>query len=146
MPRNDPLPAFCFRVTITIDGHRQGEAYFKTVGGLSMESEVTEYKAGGVNQSTYKLFGSTKWKNITLKRGFTASETLMAWRKAWLDPNGTRTRATVTIEQLDTQLQTKYTWQFIEGWPCKWELSELDASKNEVAIETLEIAHHGMQF
>ena len=27
----------------------------------------------------------------------------------------------------------------------KWELSELDASKNEVAIETLELAHEGLE-
>ena len=142
--RKDPLPSFCFKVTITIDGCRQGEAFFKSVSGLSMETEVTDYRAGGVNHSTYKLVGATKWKNIVLKRGFTASTELMAWRKAWLNPGGTRTRANVTIEQLDTQLQTKATWEFIDGWPCKWELSELDAAKNEVAIETLEIAHHGL--
>jgi hypothetical protein len=27
----------------------------------------------------------------------------------------------------------------------KWELSELDAAKNEVAIETLELAHEGLE-
>ena len=36
------------------------------------------------------------------------------------------------------------TWTFSRGWPVKWELSELDASKNEVSIETLEIAHEGL--
>jgi phage tail-like protein len=146
--RKDPLPAFCFKVTITIDGCRQGEAFFKSVSGLSMETEVVDYRAGGVNHSTYKLVGATKWKNIVLKRGFTASTELLAWRKAWLNPgapNNGRTRADITIEQLDTQLQTKATWEFGDGWPCKWDLSELDAAKNEVAIETLEIAHHGLK-
>ena len=38
----------------------------------------TEYKAGGVNHSTYKLFGGSKWGNIVLKRGFTASESLLS--------------------------------------------------------------------
>jgi hypothetical protein len=28
----------------------------------------------------------------------------------------------------------------------KWELSELDASKSEVSIETLELAHEGLSF
>jgi phage tail-like protein len=144
--RKDPLPAFCFKVTITIDGCRQGEAFFKSVSGLTMETEVTDYRAGGVNHSTYKLVGATKWKNLVLKRGFTASDELMKWRKAWLNPAGTRTRANITIEQLNTQLQpvTGARWEFIGGWPCKWELSELDAAKNEVSIETLEIAHHGL--
>jgi phage tail-like protein len=35
-------------------------------------------------------------------------------------------------------------WTFVRGWPVKWELSEFDASKNELAIETLEIAHEGL--
>jgi phage tail-like protein len=146
--RKDPLPAFCFKVTISIQGCQQGEAFFKSVSGLTMETEVVDYRSGGVNHSTYKLVGATKWKNIVLKRGFTASDELLKWRKAWLNPSGTeaRSRATVTIEQLNTQLQpvAGAKWEFIGGWPCKWELSELDAAKNEVAIETLEIAHHGL--
>lgn len=142
--RKDPLPAFCFRVSIDINGCRQGEAYFKSVGGLKHETEVVDYKSGGVNNATYKLVGAVKWSNIVLKRGFTASRELLDWREAWLKPDGKKTRATVTIQQLDTQLNDKMTWTFVDCWPCKWELSELDASKNEIAIETLEIAHHGL--
>jgi phage tail-like protein len=146
MPRNDPLPAFCFKVTISITGHEDGSAFFKSVGGLAMETEVTDYRAGGVNESTYKLVGATKWKNIVLKRGFSNSTSLMDWRAEWLKRGGTRTRATVKIQQLDTKMTMIREWTFMEAWPCKWEMSEYDASKNEVAIETLELAHHGMQF
>ena len=35
-------------------------------------------------------------------------------------------------------------WTFSNGFPVKWELSELDASKNEVTIESIEIAHEGL--
>src|SRR5687768_18375730 len=105
MPRKDPLPAFCFKVTVDIPGCDKGEADFKGCGGLAMETEVTDYRAGGVNESTYKLVGATKWKNIVLKRGFTASEEVLTWRKAWLDPSGERKRATVTIEQMDTDMK-----------------------------------------
>jgi len=147
MARKDPLPAFCFKVTVSIAGASNGEAFFKSVGGISMETEVTEYRAGGVNDLTYKLVGATKWKNLVLKRGFTASRELLQWREAWLKASGTKTRATITIEQMDTDLKTsKYKWVFVEGWPVKWELSEYDAGKNEISIETLEIAHHGIRF
>ena len=145
MTRNDPHPAYCFKVTVSINGLSSGEAFFKAVSGLKMETEVTEYRAGGVNDSTYKLVGATKWTNIILKRGFTASRELLEWRENWLKADGAKTRATIKIEQLDTKLASKYTWTLVEGWPCKWELSEFDAAKNEVAIETLEIAHHGMR-
>ena len=50
--RNDPIPAFCFKVTIGIDGCDSGQAFFKSVGGLKMETEVIEFRAGGVNDST----------------------------------------------------------------------------------------------
>ena len=52
-----------------------------------------------------------------------------------------------TIIQLDTTgLKPMATWNFVRGWPCKWEISEFDASKSELAIETLEIAHEGLRF
>jgi len=33
-----------------------------------------------------------------------------------------------------------------EAWPSKWELGELDASKNELSIETLELTHEGLSY
>lgn len=146
--RKDPLPAFCFRVTFTVKGlDLKAEAFFKSVAGLKSETEVTDFRAGGVNHSTYKLVGATKWPNLVFKRGFTGSTAITKWRETWLKAGvvGTKVeRAEITIEQLDTQLNAKFKWVFQEGWPCKWELSELDAAKNEIAIETLEIAHHGL--
>ena len=50
------------------------------------------------------------------------------------------------IIQLDTALKDVAKWTFFNGWPAKWELSELDASKSELSIETLEIAHEGLKF
>ena len=34
-------------------------------------------------------------------------------------------------------------WQFSKAWVCKWEGPDFDASKNEISIETIEIAHEG---
>lgn len=33
------------------------------------------------------------------------------------------------------------TWKFINGFPVKWEGPDFDGEKNELAIETIEIAH-----
>jgi phage tail-like protein len=137
--RKDPLPAFVF--SVTIDG--LGTAFFKSAGGLSYEVEVTPIKEGGVNNTTWQIPGSVKWKNITLKRGFTADSEILAWRNDWM--NGTMVRKNITIKQLDSALNPVKTWIAQDGFPMKWELSEYDASKNEVAIETLEIAHHGLK-
>jgi phage tail-like protein len=142
----DPAPAFCFKVECTVDNLGEGQAFFRSCGGLKIETEVVDYKAGGVNNSTYKLVGATKFANITLKRGYAGGDDAMIkWRQGWVDGTA-RTRATVKITQLDTSLRTPLAiWQVIEAWPCKYEQSELDASKNEIIIETLELAHHGLK-
>ncbi len=138
--RKDPLPAFVF--SVKIDG--LGTAFFKSAGGLSYEVEATPIKEGGVNDTTWQVPGSVKWKNITLKRGFTADSELLKWRNDWMA--GKMSRKNVVITQLDSALNEVAKWTAKDGFPMKWELSEYDASKNEVAIETLEIAHHGLTF
>ena len=45
---------------------------------------------------------------------------------------------------LDDQRNEVVRWNFRNGWPCKWEGHALNAKANEVAIETLEIAHEGL--
>src|SRR2546421_660182 len=143
--RKDPLPVFCFKVELNLSGGSGGEAFFKSVAGLKYETEVMPVKEGGVNDTTFQLVGSTKWSNIVLKQGFTGSSDLLRWREDWL--KGTMTRiATGKIIQLDTAMNTKGTWTFHRGWPCKWEIAEFDAGKSELAIETLEIAHEGIKF
>jgi phage tail-like protein len=141
--RKDPLPVFCFQVSL--DGLGD-ELFFKSVGGLKMETEVIPVREGGANNTTFQLPGATKWSNIVLKQGFTKDSNasgLLKWRKEWLEPGGGR-RMNGTITQLDTALQAQMSWTFVRGWPVKWELSEFDASKSELAIETLEIAHEGI--
>jgi len=81
-----------------------------------------------------------------LKQGFTKESSasgMLRWRKDWLQPGG-GARQDVVISQLDTALQAQVTWTCTRGWPVKWEISEFDASKNELSIETLEIAHEGI--
>lgn len=144
--RKDPYLAFCFRVTIKQEGITKATGFFKSVSGLSSETEVVPYREGGVNQTTHQLPGAVKWKNITLKRGFCGPE-LIKWRKQWLGQKKPGPRRNGTIEQLAADGKTVVnTWNFKDGWPCKWEMSELDASKSEISIETLEIAHEGIEF
>jgi phage tail-like protein len=143
--RKDPLPVFCFHVQLPGIG---GEAFFKSVSGLRYETEVVPVREGGQNATTFQLVGATKWSNIVLKQGFTkdsGSSGILKWRREWIKPGGGN-RINGTITQLDTALQAQATWTFMRGWPVKWEISELDASKNELSIETLEIAHEGLVF
>jgi phage tail-like protein len=141
--RKDPLPVFCFHVQLPGYGN---EAFFKSVSGLRYETEIVPVREGGQNLTTFQLPGATKWSNITLKMGFTKDSSgtgMLYWRKLWTQPGG-GPRWTGTITQLDTALKPQMSWTFVRGWPHKWEIGEFDASKNELAIETLEIAHEGL--
>jgi len=141
--RNDPLPVFSFLVDLGMDG----QAYFKGVAGLRYETEVIPVRAGGVNDTTYNLVGATKWTNLVFKQGFTKSSALIKWRQGWMSgKQENMNRIGGTITQLDTALNKQAQWTFVRGWPCKWDIAEFDASKSELAIETLEIAHDGLTY
>lgn len=142
-----PLPGFAFKVTLMhVKLESNAEAYFKSVGGLKYETETVPVQAGGSNDRTFNLVGASKWSNIVLKRGFARGSTLLKLRDEWMY-GVKKQRISGTIQQLDTTLTNVVaSWTFHRGWPVKWELADLDASKSEISIETLEIAHDGLMF
>jgi phage tail-like protein len=140
--RRDPFPAFCFRVKLTSVGGTV-DSFFKSVSGLRSETEVIPVRAGGVNDTTFNLPGAVKWPPLVFKQGFTTDTTLMKWRQDWMKGT-TFTRTDGSIFQLNTHLDVVGQWDFVQGWPSKWEIGEFDAAKNELQIETLEIVHDGL--
>jgi phage tail-like protein len=138
--RNDPLKSFSFLVEI--DG--VASAAFKFVSGLGAEVEVIEYREGADNlSSSRKLPGRVKYPNVTLKRGLTTSHDLWDWWQTVRD--GTLQRRAVVITLLDDARQPVLRWRLREAWIARIEVSELDASKNEIAIESIELAHEGLE-
>lgn len=140
-----PLPSFCFKVEINtmVKLDSAASAYFRSVSGLRSETEILPVKEGGVNHTQWQLYNGTKWSNLVLKRGFSGSPEFMQWRDGWISGRS-RERASVTIHQLDSAMNSLVSWSFQRAWPVKWELSEFDASKSEISIETLELAHDGI--
>lgn len=132
MARVDPYKNFNFHVEI--DGITV--AGFSEVTGLSSEVSVIEYREGS-DFATRKLPGLPKFGNITLKRGMTKSAELQNWHKAIL--NGAADRRNGVIILLDDERTEVVRWNFLEGFPAKWEGPELKAGGNEVAIESIEI-------
>src|SRR5215470_3925975 len=120
--RRDPLPTFCFKVDLFGTGNGD-QAFFKSVSGLSYEAEVVEVREGGVNDTTFKLVGPMKWKNLVFKQGFVAlsaqqPSSLLKWREDWMSgvPK-VLVRSTGKITMLDTALTKMATWTFYRGWP-----------------------------
>jgi phage tail-like protein len=137
--RKDPYGRFNF--LLEIDGVTK--AGFSEVSGLATETEVVEYREGSDPPNTVrKLPGLTKYSNIVLKRGVTADTSLWSWYKNVI--NGINDSRNGSIILRDKQGAEILRWNFQNGWPCKWEGPVLKATSSEVAIESIEIAHEGL--
>jgi phage tail-like protein len=138
--RNDPLGQFNF--LIEIDGVVKGG--FSEASGLTTDTNMIEYREGAEQQgTTRKLPGLMKYNNIVLKRGWTKDKSLWAWRKKVIDGKTQRNSGSIVL--LDEARNEALRWNFREGWPSKWEGPALNAKTSEVAVETLEIAHEGLE-
>jgi phage tail-like protein len=137
--RDDPYKVFNFLVEID----NVTRAFFKQVSGLGSETAVIEYRAGDKLDTVRKLPGLTTYANIVLRRGITQDAELWNWRKTVVDGQVERRNGSIVL--LDDALDPVVRWNFRNGWICKWEGPALNASANEVAIETIEIAHEGLE-
>ena len=135
---------FTGRFTFEIDDVEIGA--FTEVSGLQVQVEVEELIEGGNNGFVHKLPGRMTWPNIVLKRGVTTSDALFEWlnRSAGQATGGsTMERSTGKITVLDAARQPHRTWSFEHAFPVRWSGPTLAASSSEIAVEELEIAHHG---
>lgn len=130
---NDPLQMFRFRVSMP--GLPAGMG-FQKVSGLSREIGVVEYDEGGYSH-THKLTGKEQGGEVTLEKGMFANTDLEEIYKRSL--NNPDYRTTVIIEQLDKFGKVARSWTLAEAWVSKWEGSELDATSEDVAIESITI-------
>jgi phage tail-like protein len=138
--RNDPYGQFNF--LIEVDGVVQGG--FSEASGLTTDTNIIEYREGAEQHgTTRKLPGLMKYNNIVLKRGWTSGKELWEWRKKVIDGKTQRTSGSIVL--LDEARNEALRWNFREGWPSKWEGPALNAKTSEVAVETLEIAHEGLE-
>ena len=134
-----PLPVFHFQVEW--GGTTIG---FSEVSGLSVEVQPIEYRDGASPQySVVKMPGIPKFSNITLKRGVVAADNEFF---AWLNTTKLNTveRRDLIISLLNEEHEPTISWKVINAFPVKVEGPGLKSTGNEVAIETLELAHEGL--
>lgn len=135
---NDPYRSYNF--CIEIDGIAR--AGFRECSGLDSASDPIEYREGKDGRTPRKLTGLMSYSNIVLKWGSSDDTELWEWHKKVQDANVERRNGSIIL--LDETGAEKVRWNFVEGWPTKWTGTNFDAASNEVAIDTLEIAHEGL--
>lgn len=138
----DPEGNFVF--ALEIDGIEI--AHFTECSGLKTSTEIFEIAEGGVNDRVHKLPGQAKWENIVLRYGVTADTSLLGWRGEVLDDRfGLTERRNGAIVLKNNRMQVVRRYAFKEAWPVAWEGPSLSASGSELAVEMIEIAHHGLE-
>ena len=117
---------------------------FSEVGGLSMELQTEDIISGGDNGFTIRLPKPPKSKNLTLKRALAAAPPdIIDWARDALENFNFKTR-TVVVSIVDYDEHPVKTWNFKKAYPVKLAVTDLSASKNEIVIETLELAYQGL--
>jgi len=122
-------------------------AQFKEVSGLSSEIQVIEHKEnkpGGL-PLIKKLPGARKYGDITLKRGKTDDPAFWTWIREVQEGKIDSARRNGSVVLYDYEYGEKVRWNFINGWPSKVSISNLQAGGSDVAVEDITIVHEGLE-
>jgi phage tail-like protein len=134
-----PMPKFYFQVKWD-----SAVMSFEEISGLDVEAQPIEYRHGdSPAYASIKMPGLKKYSNVTMKKGvFKGDNKFWDWfNKIKMN---TIQRVPVTISLLDESGKPTMVWTLANAWPTKITGTDLKAQGNEVAIETIEIAHEGL--
>ena len=137
--RKDPFLAFRFEVRL--DDMPVGG--FSECSGIQMETEVHDYPEGGLNTHILKFPTRTKQTNITLKRGI-VDRTLWDWYDNLVQGQIEFRSGSIAVHDPSGEKDV-LRWEFDRAFPSKWTGPDLNATQNNVAVETLELCHHGLK-
>jgi len=134
-----PIPKFSFEVKWD-----SNVMSFQEISGLDIEAQPIEYRSGDSKTfSVVKMPGLKKFGDITMKKGVFKSD-----NKYWDWFNqikmNTIKRVPVTISLLDEAGSPTMVWKLTNAWPTKISGTDLKSQGNEVAVETIVIAHEGL--
>ncbi|MFK4708373.1 phage tail-like protein [Roseateles asaccharophilus] len=134
-----PLPKFRFEVKWD-----SAVMSFQEVSGLDVEAQPIEYRHGDSPAlSVLKMPGMKKYSDVTMKKGvFKGDNKFWDWF-AEIKMN-TIKRKPITISLLDEEGKPTMVWTLANAWPTKITSTDLKSTGNEVAIETIVIAHEGL--
>ncbi|KUJ59473.1 phage tail protein [Flavobacteriaceae bacterium CRH] len=131
-----PLVKFSFQVKWD-----DAELIFQEVTGLSSETQVIEYRGGSSKvYSTVKMPGIQKFGNVTLKKGMFLGDKAL-WDKYNIITMNTYKRSTITISLLDEKNEVAMSWTLANAFPVKITVTDMKSDGNEVAVESIELAH-----
>ena len=137
LKRVDPVAGFRFGVEIK--GSVVG--WFTECSGLTVERGVLTHEEGGQNAYVHQLPQRVTYPKVTLKRGVADLQLWQWFQKGLFDLQVEHRSVTIMLYNGDRQRVKR--WDLKEAFPTKWTGPDLKADSNQVAIESLELVHHG---
>ncbi len=145
-----PPAAFNFTVNILGSGTALSmltgiDASFQEVTGIKAEFGVEEVAEGGENRFVHRLPLPARYSNLVLKRGVVTKDSVLA---EWFGQTvgSSMSLPIITQNLLVTLLKPDglpaMAWMFVNAWPVRWEVGALDSQRNEILVETLELAYN----
>ena len=133
----DAAIAVLFKVFI--DGQDIG--FWNSFEGLGMETSIETREEGGNNAFVHQLPGRIKFTNVKLTRPINADSAQVA---AWFSGMVKKvTHTTAQIVAVDTEDKVIAQWGLIGVVPVRWTGPSFNVENPKMALETLELAHHG---
>lgn len=131
-------PALSIVYQCTIDGFIPLGIWTK-IEGLGFEYKIREYREGGINSHTHKLFGPTTYTNLRLTRPVDSNS---QWLAMWCQLQTIMVvPQTMAISALNAAGEEITTWNLAGVVPIKWTGPTLDIMGNAIATETLEVIY-----
>ncbi len=131
---------------------------FSEVQGLNAEFDMETYDEGGYTQGPHRFVKRSKFPNLVFKSGVSPNPSLWDWYRGVATGTGTRTRKNglILLNERGSLISgggfgaglarvPLAIWRFTNGYPERLVGPTLNARGNEVAIETLEISHEGLE-
>ena len=117
---------------------------FSKASGLGGAIGLTAVKEGGQNLYTRRLPDRVAYDNLVLERGLVVGSPLtiefnVAMTLFKFAPSN------VLVTLFDDTNAPIAAWSFLNAYPVKWSVSDLDASAYAVVIEKLELAYERIQ-
>jgi phage tail-like protein len=145
-PDTDILAAFRFSVVFMISGAVPNpiDIRFQRVSGLSAEITTTTLVEGGQNLYAHRLPERVDYGNLVLERGLVLASPLnLQNNQSFSLFEFKPSNVLVTLHGEDGEPLSA--WLFLKAYPVSWSTTDLDASKKEVLIDSLELAYSQMQ-
>jgi len=141
-----PPLGFRFAVTFFIGGVVPNliDLRFKRVSGLEAKVNTTTIREGGQNLYSHRLPDRVDYGNLILERGYVIGSPLNIELNVVLSTAEFPT-SNVMVMLLGPTGAPLGAWLFIKTYPVRWSTSELDADKDEIVIDTIELAYARMQ-